>query len=512
MSWIDSAIGLISPQAELRRLRARALISELRGYEGAKRGRRTDGWRTSGASANAEALPSLPALRARSRDLVRNSPHATKALSELVSGVFGTGIRPVWGKSTRAAWKTWAEEECDAEGQLDFHGLQRLIGNCFFESGEVLVRFRIRRPEDGLRVPLQLQVLEPDFLDSSRMGVVEGNLVIGGVAFDRLGRRVGYWLFPEHPGEVAIVPKSLQSRFVPATEVVHLYSKDRPGQVRGVPQCAPVILKHRDFADYQEAELMRKKIEACFAVFVRGDDDSLSIGALKDAPAGSATGTPKSETLRPGMIKYLKGAEDVSFANPTPSASGGQFESGMLHTMAAGWRLTYERMTGDFSKVNYSSARAGENLFRDYVEQVQWLTVIPMLLRSVTTRWAVTAKLAGVIADGEERPTDWTTPRLRYVDPAKEIKADKEAMLGGLKSWREGLRERGYDPDQVLAELIEERKAFAAAGLLVDTNYADVVQGKASAAPAPSDSDAEEGDDEDEDTANDEASATSSKE
>lgn len=418
---------------------------------------------------------------------MRNSPHATKALSELVSGVFGTGIRPVWAKGTRDAWRRWAEEECDADGQLDFNGLQRLIGNTFFESGEVLVRLRVRRPEDGLTVPLQLQVLEPDYLDETRTGVLSnGNLAIGGVEFDRLGRRAAYWMFTEHPGEVAGLPRGIESRRVPATEIVHLYSKDRPGQVRGVPQCAPVILKHRDFADYQEAELMRKKIEACFAVFVRTDDAAASVGTLG---AAQASGGPKTERLAPGLIKYLRGAESVEFANPTPSATGSQFEAGMLRTMAAGWRLTYERMTGDFSRVNYSSARAAENLFRDYVEQVQWLTVVPMLMRPIVARWALAAQLAGVVRDPQERPTDYTTPRLRYVDPAKEIAADKEAILGGLKSWRESLRERGYDPDQVLEELTEERRALAAAGLLVDTNLADVAAAKAagSASSTPSD-------------------------
>lgn len=507
MTWIDTAIGWLSPSAELKRLRARALITELRAYEGAKLGRRTDGWTAGGSSANSETLPSLARLRSRSRDLVRNDPHAVKALSELVSGVFGTGIRPAWSAGTRAAWRRWSEEECDADGQLDFHGLQRLIGNCFFESGEVLVRLRVRRPEDGLTVPLQLQVLEPDYLDDTRTGIFDGNVTIGGVAFDRLGRRLGYWLYPEHPGELVSLPRALQSRFVPASEIIHLYSKDRPGQVRGVPQCAPVILKHRDFGDYREALLMRKKIEACFAVFVRTDDDSASVGVLKD---GASAAAPKSERLAPGMIRYLKGAEEVSFANPTPSAGEGEFSSGMLHTMAAGWRLTYERMTGDFSQVNYSSARAAENLFRDYVEQVQWLTVIPMLMRPIAARWAITARIAGVIRDGDERPIDWTTPRLRYVDPAKEIKADKEAILGGLKSWRESLRERGYEPDQVLAELTEERRALAAAGLLVDTNYADVIAGKAGTTD-PAEDPADSQDDES-DTADEPSTAAANKE
>ncbi|WP_163070242.1 phage portal protein, partial [Acinetobacter nosocomialis] len=68
------------------------------------------------------------------------------------------------------------------------------------EAGECLVRRRKRFSSDGLPVPMQLQVLEADFLDEARSGKNGKNEIIQGVEFDPVGRRVAYWLFDEHPG------------------------------------------------------------------------------------------------------------------------------------------------------------------------------------------------------------------------------------------------------------------------------------------------------------------------
>jgi capsid protein len=62
-----------------------------------------------------------------------------------------------------ALFARWSDA-ADADGQLDFYGLQTLICREMVEAGEVLVRRRLRRSSDGMQVPLQLQVLEADFL------------------------------------------------------------------------------------------------------------------------------------------------------------------------------------------------------------------------------------------------------------------------------------------------------------------------------------------------------------
>src|SRR5512132_4333278 len=143
-------------------------------YEGARVGRRTEGWVAAGTSANAEIGTALSRLRDRSRDLVRNNPYAGKAVQAVVSNLVGTGILPRARSGdvavNEAADKLWTRfaETCDADGLTDFSGLQALIVRTMAESGEGLVRIRERRIEDGLPVPLQLQLLEPDQLDTGK--------------------------------------------------------------------------------------------------------------------------------------------------------------------------------------------------------------------------------------------------------------------------------------------------------------------------------------------------------
>ena len=93
MNWFDRAIGAVAPGAGLRRARQRQMIAVLaRAYEGARQGRRTEGWIAAGTGANAEIAPALARLRDRSRDLVRNNPYAGKAVQALVSNMVGTGL------------------------------------------------------------------------------------------------------------------------------------------------------------------------------------------------------------------------------------------------------------------------------------------------------------------------------------------------------------------------------------------------------------------------------------
>src|SRR5512132_1408398 len=184
-----------------------------------------------------------------------------------------------------------------------------------------------------------------------------------GVEFDALGRRRAYWLYPVHPGEVAMFRRaSLTSQPVPAASMLHLFDRLRPGQVRGVPWFAPVILKLRDLDEYDDAELVRKKIEACFAAFVTGADDEETLGSA----ATDADGR-RVESFEPGMIEHLAPGKDVKFA--TPSAGGGyaEYMRVQLHAIAAGVGLTYELLTGDLSQVS-----AGLLEFRRRMEALQW--------------------------------------------------------------------------------------------------------------------------------------------
>ena len=278
---MDAALSAVAPRTAARRYAARVAISNLRrDYDAAGRGRGTAGWSSRGTAADAEIADDGPLLRHRMRDLVRNNPHAAKAVAVLVNNIIGAGIMPraasgddKLDRKVDALFERWTAE-CDADGQLDFYGLQTLICREMVEAGEVLVRRRLRRASDGLAVPLQLQVLEADFLDATKSGASGAGRLVQGIEFDPVGKRRAYWLYAEHPGDAyGALQNGLQSRPVPASEIAHVYEKQRT-QARGVPWGAPVIRSLRDLDDYEVAELVRKKTEACVTAIVFGDDEA----------------------------------------------------------------------------------------------------------------------------------------------------------------------------------------------------------------------------------------------
>ncbi|MBF0342388.1 MAG: phage portal protein [Magnetococcales bacterium] len=312
-NWLDSLVGMISPEAAVRRARARNVIQALRrGYDGAKTGRMTSGWVTAGTDANAEVAMASVRLRDRARDLVRNNPYAAKAIMTHASSMIGAGIRPRPKAQTQELddritdlWEEFAEQ-CDADGRTTFYGIQNLMARSMVESGECLLQL-VRRPSSfGLRVPLQLRVLECDHLDgTSDRDLPDGGFIQQGIEFDRFGRRAAYWVYPRHPGSTRTgLSKSIR---IPASEMLHLFDRLRPGQNRGVTWFAPALLRMRDLDDYDVAELVRKKMEACFVGFVINPEPPAGTGGDGEDPVKQV------ENLVPGMLEHLPPGRDIRF-------------------------------------------------------------------------------------------------------------------------------------------------------------------------------------------------------
>ena len=341
--WFDRALGALAPRTALKRALARQSFEALsRGYDGAAKGRRTDGWRAAGTSADTEVANASALLRDRMRDLVRNNPHAAKAISVLVNNVVGSGIIPRAASGNEKLdaevnrlWALWSAR-CDADGQLDFLGLQTLACRQMIETGEVLVRRRPRRASDGLDVPLQLQLLEADMLDGGRNGdLADGGRIVQGVEFDAIGRRRAYWLYAQHPGDNAVsLKRRIDSLAIPAADILHLYEKQRL-QVRGVPWGAPVMRTLRDLDDWTQAELVRKKTEACVVGIVLGADES----DQGIAPSVVDSDGNRVEQFEPGLIAYARGGKDIRFNQPATTAGVGEWMRGQLHIVAAGFRM-----------------------------------------------------------------------------------------------------------------------------------------------------------------------------
>jgi lambda family phage portal protein len=478
MNALDKMIGYFSPERAYRRAQYRA-ATEVFAYDGAKSGRRTGGWITAGGDANTEVGASLINLRNRSRDLLRNNPYATKAIAELVGNTVGTGIVPqaktgyvALDNLIDAEWPFFAEN-CDPGGQLDYYGMQSLIVRTTAESGDGIVRFRGRRAGDNFRVPLQLQVLEGDYLDVARtMGTATGH-VIQGVQFNLFGQREAYWLYNYHPGGVYMLnPRGgILSQAVPASEVMHTYNILRPGQVRGVPWLAPVMLALRDLDDYRDAERMRKKTEACLAGIVTRNEGS---GGL---PIGAKSTDPKTgntlERMYPGMIEYLKPGEDIKFNAPHSTGGYREYLTTELQGIGAGVDVPYELLSGDLSLVNYSSYRAGMLGFRNAIEAFRWLTLIPMFCRPTWRRFIDTLVLLRKLPQAEYG-VQWTAPKFESVDPLKDAMAELKKIRTGTLTLTEAILQNGYDPEKQLAEIERINGLLDDKGIILDCDPRNV--------------------------------------
>ena len=148
-NWLDKTISYFSPEKGLKRLEARARLSIAGGYVGARRDRmQTKSWDITDGSADNVALPDLPALRERSRDLIRNAPLACGAVNTVVTNVVGTGLKvqshidrevlkpffkdesefDKFERNAERIFRNWAENtDCDITRSQTFSEIQNLI-------------------------------------------------------------------------------------------------------------------------------------------------------------------------------------------------------------------------------------------------------------------------------------------------------------------------------------------------------------------------------------------------
>lgn len=509
-NFIDAAIRYVSPVAAVRREQARLALqyfdkhNKTRRFDGASKTSRMSQWKRPGTSADTAIVSNLSLLRNGSRDLTRNNPWAEKALTVIESNTVGTGITAQIvvkqkGRQQRlnTLWWDWAMTTAiDAEERLDLIGLENLIIRTIAESGEVIIRRRYRRNSDNLPIPIQIQVMEPDFLDSSKDGALEnGHEIRNGIEFDKRGKRVAYWLFDQHPGENTVFKYSYTSFRIPASDIIHAFDPKRAGQSRGYPWVAAAIRRLKDFDDYEDAQLVRQKIAACFTAFVH--DMNIAGGAA------GATGLAKEgptenqlDFLQPGIVEHLPPGKDVKFPSPPGVENYDEYTRNILRGVAAAYGITYEALTGDYSNVNFSSGRMGWIEMGRNINRWQGTIMRGQVLERIARWFFAGAGLVGV--DTTDAYIKWTYPRREMIDPTKEIPAMIKAIRGGLTSLTRTHATLGFDSEEVFDEIEESNKILDKKGLILDSDPRKVnMSGSLNAEQKPQGGDAGDEDEDD---------------
>ena len=470
-----------------------------RSYDGARRGRLNGDWMAMGTSANSELDGSLATLRNRSRDLIRNNDYARGMIRNIVDNVVFTGIGfQAQAKDVRdptksndsinnrieSAWKEWScAEHCDVSGQSNFSELQRLAMRSFLESGEVLIR-KVNTSFGGSRVPFALEIIESDRLAENYNSIYNGNLIVMGVELNQWSSPIAYWFHDRHPGDFSCgsvghgVSNARGLTRIDANEIIHLFLRERPGQVRGVPILYSTITRLRSLGEYEKSELVASRAAAAImGLIYTPDADLLGEPSLEEEIL------PPDEPFAPGMIRRLASGERFEGFSPNrPNSAFAAFFESQLRGSGAGVGVSYENVSNDFSKSNYSSSRLSLLQTRDRWKVFQvWF--ISSFLRPVYCDWLDAAVLGGVLnfPDYELRPERyreirWTPRGWSWVDPHKEINAVIAAIKAGLTTLTEEVAKQGGDFEENVKILARERAILERYNIRLDLENYPVVE------------------------------------
>lgn len=453
--------SMLSPKAPSAKVGASA-------YEGAVHSRLTWDWTLAPIlSANQELRYDHRTLVARSRELVRNDPHARRFIGLVETNVIGhhgirlqAQVRDTAGDLDREtnsaiedAWADWGRPEyCTMDGRLDLVGFQRAAIRAWGRDGEALARMIPAAPNPyGFAVQLlDADQLDLDFNDRLR----DGSEIRMGVEMDRWGRPVAYHFWTHHPTEHGTTRKRER---IPAAQVLHYYDVDRPGQARGVPRMANILQTLRMLHGYREAEVVAARIAASKMGFFEVDPEAV------DNPATPGAGASLDMEAEPGKLGELPPGYSFSPWDPQhPTSAFGDFEKAILRSLSVGTDMAYASLTGDLSDANYSSIRTGALTERDFhrLRQHDFAKRFLGPLYRSWIRWAVTT---GALALPMTRLADLTAHTWRprgfpWVDPQKDIQSHILAIQHRLDSRTSVIAETGKDIEEVFEEILEEEE------------------------------------------------------
>lgn len=463
MSWLDNAISFVSPSWGARREAWRRYGEDMRrNYDAAGYGNRSENWRVVNQSAELTDRYNRDSVRARARDLERNSDMLNSVIGAFKRNVYGSGFslqaktgEDAIDEELEKAWKRWCKKQnCDVTGVQSFNQIMRMCVNRKKVDGGIIL---LKRYTKQGYIPFQLQAMEVDELDTAQMQPkTKGNRVVGGIEYNKWNRPEGYW-FRQYDieGNTPLLPV-----YVPAKDVIFYFTKRRPSQVREMSDLSPTVTRIRDANEFMTAVSVKERIAACLSVFIKKMNPSNRIGRAGASPE-TGRGSYEGKTIAPGMIRELEPGDDVQVVNPNgQSTDAATFIKLLQHMIGAGQGLSYEATSRDMSETNYASARQG--MIEDGLTYEDEKELLIEVMDEIYETFVISCVLTGVVdisSFWENKETYlghvWTAAPKKWIDPAKEATANKIALQTGQKTFQQLAAENGRDWKEQLNEILE---------------------------------------------------------
>lgn len=442
---------------------------------------------------------------ARIRDLTRNDGWASGAIAGVADAAVGASFFPrpapnwrvlsridprfdrVWAAEFTAAaeaeWRLWADDPArwsDAARGMTMTQLLRVAFVHKIRDGDALA---VLLWDEGAVGPgrahyaTRVQMLDPDRLSNPHQ-MLDTDRMRGGVEIDLLGAPVAYWLRRAEPNDWFKAAESMiWDRFPRETEwgrpiVVHDFDRERAGQHRGVGVLQSVVGRFKMLSRYDQVSLQRAVLQAIIGVFVKSPyDDQMVQSALETEGEELGAYQAMREAFgskAPAMFggirlpKLFPGETIETVKADGTLAEFENFEHAVLRSIAAATGQSAEEVSRDYSKTNYSSARAA---------MLQaWKTLIRRrgdfaagFASPIYAAWLEEAADRGRVPLPSNAPDfpewrgayahcRWIGPGRGWVDPVKERQGEVLGLDAAFSTLDEVCAEQGRDWRETLEQ------------------------------------------------------------
>lgn len=471
---------------------------------------------------------------ARSRDLVRNDGWAAGGITRILDNTVGANFRlsaspdyralaaltgnkgfdASWAEEFRrtaeALWRGYAEDigrYNDVSRQLTIAQQIRLaFRHKLIDGDSLIVGYWLpdRVGYGRARYATSFLLVDPDRL-SNPWQMMDSKYMRGGVEIDDFGVPLAYhirkaeqndWYNSVEANTWERLEREDPDGFM---RVIHDFERDRAGQNRGVGVFTPVLARFKMLASYYGIELQAATIAATFGTYITSPFDP---ALVQDAVVGDDSELSQYQSLRsdwaqerPAMLNGARvptlapGESIESVAAAHPHSGFSEFSHEMLRTFAASIGVSAEQITQDWSKTNYSSARAALleswKTMQRRTTEFKIGTVTPMyssVLHEMMERGDL--PLPRGAPDFLEARTayskcDWLGVARGWVDPVKEKQGSILGMDAGLSTLQRECAEQGLDYEEVIEQRAREVRLFVEKGLPPPNWYGNDAQNAA---------------------------------
>ncbi len=466
MNFIDNLIAFFSPEAAAKREAWRQALDYQRNYDAGDGRRLNANWAVTNQSAEYTDRYSRDTVRARARDLERNSDLMNSVIGPFVRNVIGKGfiLQADTGdedlnKELEDLWRIWCKRRnCDVTGTQSLNQILRMAVRRKKIDGGILI---VKRFTTGGILPFKLQLFEVDEFDDTRAAPrYKGNRVVGGVEYNQFNKPEGYWIKQYTLDGL----QTVDPEFIKADDAIFYFSKKRPSQLREMSDVAQTITRIRDANEFMTAVAVKQRIEACLSVFIKKTNPTgIGRGSVSAGPRETYDG----KMLAPGMIRELNVGDDIVTINPQGQATdASSFIKLQQHMISAGQGISYEATARDMGDSTYSSARQG--LIEDGMTYAEEDELIQEILSEIYETFVISAVVTNHVVirdfwDTEDSKRKYfrhsfTKPPKDWIDPTKETQATQVALQTGQKTFKQIAAENGQDWRKQIDDMAEVLK------------------------------------------------------